>query len=355
MNTALLNLIKNGSLTGDPADRLLAANGDINVLRPFIGQDGRSYISHVSQGGRVENQLLENTTATLRKDDWKLMDEAAVKAAAQRLKLVNALRAAGLTFTIPQGMGKTILETETIGEINDATISMDGIREGINDRPEFEPSSLALPMTHKDFQFSARQILASRNGGSPLDTTSAEMSAIRIAESNEKFVLGRLATYTYGGTNIYGLLNFPSRLTRTITTPVGGATVGATLLADVLAMRAQSVAAYHYGPWIMFVAPNWDQYLDVDAKAQSDRTVRERIQAVNGITDIVTLDFMQNYDILMVQLSVDVIRLIIGMEMTTLQWDTLGGMQKNFKLMDIIVPQVRADFNSRTGIVHGSV
>jgi hypothetical protein len=43
------------------------------------------------------------------------------------------------------------------------------------------------------------------------------------------------------------------------------------------------------------------------------------------------------------------------MEITTLQWETHGGMMQNFKVMAIMVPQIRGDFNGNTGIVHGSV
>ena len=351
----LKSIIANGGLSGEPADRLLAANGDINVLRPYIGHDGRTYITHVSPMGLVENQCVSNVTATLRKDDWKLLDDAAVAAATQRLKLANYLRGKGLTFTIPQGMGKTILETETIGEVNDAAISMDGLRESEDDRPEFDTGSLPLPITHKDFQYSARQILVSRNGGSPLDTTTVDLSSRKVAESVEKFCLGRLSTYTFGGSSAYGLLNFPSRMTRTITAPTAAGWTGTTLMNDVIAMRQQSVnTGYHYGPWVMFVAPAWDTYLDRDFKAASDRSIRERVASINGISDIITLDYMQNNDILLVELQSNVVRLVIGMDLTVVQWDTNGGMKKNFKIMTIVVPQVRADFNSRTGIVHGS-
>jgi len=354
--TDLQKMIANGGLSGEPADRLLAANGDVNVLRPYIGNDGRSYVTHVSPMGLVENQCLSNATATMRKDDWLLLDGAVVAASTQRLKLANYLKSKGLTFTIPQGMGKTILETETQSEVNDAAVSMDGLRESENDRPEYNTGSLPLPITYKDFQYSARQILVSRNGGSPLDTTTVDVSARKVAESVEKFVLGRNATYTFGGASAYGLLNFPSRITRTITSPAAVGWTGTTLLNDVIALRQDSVnTGYHYGPWALFVAPNWDTYLDADFKTQSDRTLRERLESINGIAEITTLDYMQNYDMILVELQSNVIRLVIGMDITVVQWDTNGGMKKNFKIMTIVVPQVRADFNSRTGIVHGSV
>lgn len=349
------NYIKNGILSGNSADRLLAANGDTNVLRPYIGDDGRTYITQVNNAGIAKAVPLANVNATLRKDDWIILDDAIVKAAQERLRLVADLRGMGLTFTIPQGMGKTVLETETQGDVNDATISMDGLRRGVDDRPEFDLGMLPLPITHKDFQFSTRQILASRNGGSPLDTTMAELSARKVAESIEMLTLGRSSSYSYGGGVIYGLLNFTGTMTQVLTNPTAAGWTGTTFLTEIMQMKAQSVAAMHYGPWMLYVAPNWDIYLDGDFKAASDKTLRERANATTGISDIRTLDFMQNYDVILVQTTSNVVRVIVAMDITTLQWDSDGGMQKNFKVMAIIVPQVRQDFNSNTGIVLGRV
>jgi len=55
-----------------------------------------------------------------------------------------------------------------------------------------------------------------------------------------------------------------------------------------------------------------------------------------------------------VQQTSDVIREVVGMDITTVQWEEEGGMRLNFKVMAILVPQLRADFNGNTGIVHGS-
>ena len=353
----LQKYIDNGALSGaEPLDRLIASDGDPNVLRPFIGKDNKSYLTVWNQFKGEYETIRTNTHATVRKEDWLLLDSAIVKAATERLRLVADLQSAGLTFTIPQGMGKTVLQTETMTDSNDAQISMDGLRESPDDRPEFELTNLPLPITHKDFQFSARQILVSRNGGSPLDTTTAEIAGRKVAESIERLSIGRISRYVFGGGTVAGLTNFTARIGFSLTTPVGAGTgMGTQLLADVIAMRTASVAAKHYGPWMMYVAPNWDTYLDTDFKVNSDKTVRERIKAINGIVDIRTLDFMQNYDIVLVQMTSDIIRMVIGMDITTLQWDSKGGMQKNFKVMAIMVPQLRADINDNTGIVHGTV
>ncbi len=349
-----LDFIANGRATGPVANTLLACDFNVHSLRPFIGNDGRHYIT-VEENGKLRAVPISNVAATLRKDDWKLLDDAIVLAAKPRLRFVGDLRAAGLTFTIPNGMAKTVLETETQSDINDASISMDALREGVDYRPHFELTNLPLPIIHKDFHLSARQIAASRNGGSPLDTTMAELAARKVAEEAEKLALGRLSTYTYGGGIIYGATNYPSRMTRTITTPTFADGQGAQLLADVLAMRQQSQNAYHYGPWMLYNSPNWDQVLDDDFKSGSDVTIRNRVKQLEGISDMKTLDYLQNYDMLLVQMTSDVIREVIGMDITTVQWETVGGLKVNFKIMAILVPQLRADFNGNTGIVHGSV
>lgn len=170
----------------------------------------------------------------------------------------------------------------------------------------------------------------------------------------EKLAIGSLDDYTFGGGTVYGLTNFGSALTKTITDPTDGEWDGETLLTELLEMRQQSQNAYHYGPWMVYTAPNWDQYMDADFKDNSDITLRERLAKVNGFNGIQTLDYLSDYDIVLVQTTSDVIRMVVGMDITTLQWDSMGGLRKNFKVMGIIVPQLRADQNSNTGIVYGS-
>ena len=349
------DFLLNGSAHGDVASRLMSTNFDVNSLRPWIGNDGRTYLTMV-ENGKPKSVCIGNATSSLRKDDWKLLDDAIVKAAMPRLKAVGDLRSKGLVYSIPNGMSKTVLETETVGDTNDATISMDGLREGLNDRPKFELTNLPLPIIHYDFGFSARQIAVSRNGGSPLDTTMAELAGRKVAEAAEKLLIGNWTAddqYTYGGGTIYGYTDFPDRSTKTLTTPTGSN--GTTTLTEVLDMKALAYADYHYGPYTLYNSPAWDKFLDNEFKTNSDRSLRERISAIDGITGPTTLDYLTNYDMLLVQNTTDVVREVIGMDITTVQWESKGGMQLNFKVMAIMVPQLRSDQNDRSGIVHGSV
>lgn len=354
-----MDIILNGNATGNVANVLMANNFDPMALRPWIGDDGKAYIAQNAgtvddKGEPVINALTTNAPATLRKDDWLAIDTAVIKAAKPRLNAVADLRGGGLEYLIPNGMGKTSLEHETQSDVGPATISMDGLREGNNDRPLFNLQNLPLPIIHKDFHFSARQVMVSRNGGSPLDTTGAELAGRRVAEEVEKLTLGESDSYAFGGGNVYGYKNFPSRLTKTLTAPT--TTNQKTTVNEVLAMRAQSVANNYYGPWKLYFSPAWAEFMDADySEAKGDNTLRERLQKIEGITDVKQADYLTgDKTMILVQQTSDVARIVNGMDITTVQWESHGGMQLNYKVMAILVPQLRNDFENQTGIVHGS-
>ena len=60
------------------------------------------------------------------------------------------------------------------------------------------------------------------------------------------------------------------------------------------------------------------------------------------------------FTMLFVQMTPDVARAVNGMDITTVQWEDHGGFRQNFKVMAMLVPQIRADFNGNTGIVHAT-
>jgi len=345
--------IVNNEAHGSVAERLLACNFDVNCLRPYIGADGRHYITR-NVGGVPKAVPVQNANATLRKDEWIYLDTVIVKAAQERLKFVTDLRSRGLTFSIPNGMGTTVLQTQTISDINDASLSMDGLRENENDRPVYGIENLPLPIIHKDFSFSARQIATSRNVGAPIDVSMAELAGRKVAETAEKLAIGSTTFPTYGGGTIPGLTTFTGKINKVITSPASSGWIPDTFLTEVLDMRQLSQTAKHYGPWVLYLSSKWDQYLDRDYKANGTKTLRQRVAELSGISDIITLDYLTNYDACLLQTTTDVVREVVGMDITTVQWQTHGGMLLHYKVMAILVPQFRADFNGKTGLVHGS-
>ncbi len=356
-----MDYILNGQGYGGVAQTLMNSGFDVNALRPWKSNewdpedpntDQRTFQT-VTRNGKPQT-IVTNAPATLRKDEWKQLDEAIVEAAQKEMRAYGDLLANGLTYTIPNGLGKTVLETERQSDLTDAEMSMDGIRRSDADRPHFDLVNLPLPITHKDFHFTARQLATSRERGAPLDTSTASLAGRKVAESIEKLYLGELSTYAFGGGTISGLTNFASRLTKTLTAPTSAN--HAVTVNEVLDMRDLAYLDNHYGPFMLYCSPGWDQYMDEDySTAKGSNTLRERLKAIDQIQDVRTLHFLSDTTLLLVQMTSDIVRAVRGMSITTVQWPTEGGMMLNYKVMAIEVPQLRADFNSNTGIVHGSV
>ena len=77
-----IDLITNGVGAGSVANRMLQSGGDLGTLRPFLEDDGNSYVT-INNG---ENTVPTANAATLRKDEWNTFDSVVIKAARQRLR-----------------------------------------------------------------------------------------------------------------------------------------------------------------------------------------------------------------------------------------------------------------------------
>lgn len=330
-----------------------------------------------------------NATA-LRKEEWIEIDRRVIRAARYRLRAWADL-AASNSYGGFNGMSKMILEYETQSDPGVAVVDMDGITEGqTNDAPQFQLQGVPLPITHSDFWFSQRKIANSRNSGTPLDSTMGEAAGRRVAESIEKVTIGNVTGITYGGAStyvggygrastVYGYLTFPNRITYS-SLPVPTGTNPNLILSGVLAMRQLLYNNKFYGPYMLYHSNDWDTFLDNDyytigsnsGAVAPTKTLRERLRAIDGIQDVKRLDFLfatippaapgpgaegilvgNPFTMIMVQMTPDVCEAVNGMDITTIQWETKGGMQLNFKVMCIQVPRLKADFYNNCGILQG--
>lgn len=373
------------TMSSNWANRLLENELDPRCLRPYVRKDGRSYISQLVRERNGEVKMVKNNSgkwvaqerpvltndsnATLRFLDWIQLDNAIIAAAKPQLKATNDLRSAGLVYQLPNGIAKTTLQFQQQSDISGAVMSMDGLRQSESDRPVFSLLNFPLPIIHKDFQYPLRQILASRTGFSPLDTTTASLAGRRVAEQIEQLVLGcgqnsnfgaagqllGQSSFTHAGNTIQGIMNYSNRITYSITQPTAAGWTPQATIDDVLQMKLLSQQAFHRGPWKLYFGIGWDRYMDNDYKpTYNGETLRQRLLKIDNIQSASTVDYIPDLSLLLVQQSEDVIRLVIGMDITTVQWESHGGMQMNFKVMAMILPQIRTDYYLNTGLVHGS-
>lgn len=363
MNTNI-DFIGNGSVSGAVASQFMS-EGKLNPKnkRPYIAENGKTYID-VYTGGNpalIDNWKAKevSTYGTLRRDEWKQLDEALLVASRTRLGGVQDLIDKGLVYNLGNGMGSTVLEYHDVKDAMEASLTMDGVTRSVGDRVDYGVKYLPLPVIHVDYEINERVLQASRRMGNSLDVTSAEMATRKVLEKREKMLFTN-TTYAFGGGTIYSYVNHPDRNTVSLGTAwdsldfdSSGSSGGETVVDQLISMKQSSITAKHYGPWMLYIPTAYETILDRDYdKTTPGKTIRERLLQVGGIQGIKVVDTLAANNVLLVQMSSDVVRLVRGLGLQNVQWETEGGWVNKFKVLTIEVPQIRSDANKKSGIVH---
>jgi len=325
--------------------------GKIGVDGIFKGQ-GYGSMASVLLANNMDPEALR-TNAVLGYDDWKIFDDAVLDIATLRRGAVQDLIGRGLVFNIGNTLGQTVLQYQDASDLEEAELTMDGITKAPQDRPEFDINLLPLPIIHMDFSYSAREINASRQSANsiPLDTTTAQIATRKVLEKAESILMTGASTYTFGGGVIYGYQDSPVRNTGSLTASWDTAT-GEQILGDVLGMIQASINARHYGPWVLYIPTAYQTDMGEDFKSNSDKSIRQRLMEIDGLEDIKVNDFLTADNVVLVNMNTDTVRMVQGLPVQMVQWDTDGGFRINFKVLTVLVPQIRGDQADRSGIVH---
>ena len=214
---------------------------------------------------------------------------------------------------------------------------------------------MPLPITHKDWDIDIRKLNSSGETGEALDTTQAALASRKVAEQIETMLFTGTSSFSYGGGVIYGLMDEPNINTGSLIAHWNdSAATGATVLADTLAMKQASLDAKHYGPWEMFIPSNFETAVDDNYVVNYPGSRRKRLMEITNLVDIKVADKLTDDNIIFVQLTPDVVRMVEGLPLTNVEWEGQGGMIFNFKVMTINIPQVRADKSGNSGVVRYS-
>jgi len=358
----MIDAITNGQAHGEVA-AYIAGEGRLNPgnMRPWLAKDGRAYVTIHSGGDPKDPKSYKNVqvnAGTLRRDEWKTLDEAVMKISETRLNGIADLIANGLTYNLGNAMGTTVLEWHDISDAMEADMTMDGVTRSRGDRPVYQTNYLPIPIIHVDYEINARVLEASRKLGNPLDTTSVERAARRVNEKLEAMLFTDVE-YAWGTKDdrnqnkIYSYLNYPdiNAVTLTENWDAAGKTA-AEILADVLDMKQASIDKMHYGPWMLYIPTAYETVLDGDYNATTPgTTIRERILKIAGIKDVKVVDTLTANNVLMVQMTSDVVRLVRGLPIQNVEWQTEGKFITKYKVLTIQVPQIRSDQDKNCGIV----
>ncbi len=309
-------------LPGSAIARLMANNFDLSVLR---------------------------TNDLLRKEEWERLDEALVRVAEERLNGIADLRSAGLVRNLGS-LGVLIDQFEKVSEFTPAQQDMDIVTEGEEDTAAFELVSVPIPITHKSFRVTARHLAASRTIGAPIDVTNSELATRQVIEKLEDTLFNG-GDVVVGGNVIFGYTTHPDRNTGTLTAAWTDAALR-DILRDVINMTNALESANYPGPYILYTPIPYFSELKDDYKADSERTFLERILAIANISAVNPTGALVGDQVVMVQMTSDVVDLSIGADLQTVEWQAMGGLIERFKVMAAMAPRVKSDFANQSGVAH---
>jgi uncharacterized linocin/CFP29 family protein len=329
------------SFMGGLPARLAASDFSTNVLRPWYPSNAKEQAALARNGGIQNNALL-------RKDEWKQLDTRVVEVARTRLVGIADLRSRGLTLQLG-GLGTLLSEYEKMGDMTAADLDMAGVTGGEKDTLDFTLVGVPVPIVHKDYSINIRRLLASRNQGNALDTLQAQVAARLVADKLES-VLFAGAGITVDGNPIYGYTNHPDRNTGTAAGDFGTIT---NIFPSVNNMVIAAEADNYFGPYVLYVAKT--QYAEMRAVYTdgSGQSAWQRcLDAIPQLAEIKPADILAAGSLVLVTMLPDVVDLAIAQDISNVQWDDLGGMVQNFKVMAAMTPRVKSDDANRSGIVH---
>ena len=311
-------------------------------------------IANVNTPQEMAEDLLNinalRTNDLLRKDEWQALDTAVIEVQRQRLNGIADLQNRGLTRNLG-GLGVLIDQYEQMSDMGGADVDMSGEAEGDEDTLAYNLANVPIPIIHKEYRINKRRLEASRKLGQAIDTTQAEVASRKVRDKSEEILFKGASGIVVNGNSLYGYTNHPQRVT-------GGVTAAWTnessrdILADVESMLSDADANFFFGPFMLYVPTSYWSVLRSDYKSYSERTFLERLRQYSEIADVKPADVLPADNIVMVQMTRDVVDLAIGQSVTNVEWMSKGNMVSHYKVMAAWAPRIKSDYNGNCGVVH---
>jgi hypothetical protein len=269
---------------------------------------------------------------------------------------------AGLIYTLNDPLSVTQLEWESINQTGHAQRTMSPAARGENQMPVRTINRLPIYLTTDDFSVGIRTLKMSQRVGQPLDMSLIKQATRRVNESIEDAAINGATTIdgqplVVGGYAAPGLLNAPNAATQALTLAAWSTVpVGTTVFAQTQLMIAKLQANKKYGPYRMYVGTAIGNALDTDfTTTKGDNTIKDRLLKIDALQAIRVADMMPAGKVAIVQMTSDVIDMVVGQAPTVIPWTSQDSFTLFWLVMAITVPRVRSDYDGQSGVCVGTL
>ncbi len=295
-------------------------------------------------------------------DAQRMIDQSVTRVGRTRLTLVNDLISRNLTFNLPNWLGVPTLYRENVGEAGHAQRTMVPKARGERQIIPRTGSTLPIFCTWDDFSFDIRTLLAAARAGAPLDTSHTEQATRNVNEAIEDQAING-AGFNVDGNPAPGVLEVPQHYRYVDDQSWTHADhSGADILADVQGMIQVLIDQKFYGPYVLYVNTLYWAELMADYKNESDKTVLQRLEELkyssgpdgNPVNLVVKpADMLPAERTVLIQMTSDVIDVVLGQTPTPLDWEDGPGFERFFIVLACVITRIKANYNGEYGIVLG--
>jgi uncharacterized linocin/CFP29 family protein len=330
----------------------LSSNQDLpqgfNVLaaRPFIGKDGQTYV--LNEQGK---QIKTNAPSPLRYEEWLDIDETAVQSSTDNLVVFGDVLNMGLIHSLGS-VGQTVSLWDKESDTTGADINMSGATESEKDSLNFDQDQVPVPVVSKGFNINWRTLEASRKMGEALDTASIRVASRKVSEASEDMLLNGVSSITVKSSQIYGYLNHPNRNQVAMGTAWTAVTDNQDIIDEMNAALDALRADNFTGSFMVYVPLGYVSKLDEDFKVGTGdtRTLRQRILELSNVAGIKPVKRLTGNNVILVQLTNDVVDIAVAQGIVPLQWSIDGGMTSQNKVLAVWAPRLKDDYDGRMGL-----
>lgn len=233
--------------------------------------------------------------------------------------------------------GYRIAKFYTEADMSAAVLDMDGQQESL-DRAPLTMSEIKVPVIHKETMLFWRDLLMTRNNGTPLDVSQAKNAARQCAEEEDELLL----TGEHTNAPRLGIEGLSTATGRNTT---AGGDWSANFLTYVTAAIALLEEDGFYGPYKLILTPTWRQQL----RARESNVDKWNFQLVGdligGVENILVTSNMYAADsgvdsVLLVQPGEDNFDLLVGEDLHTLQH-----LERNkniwLQVREVVAPRIK--------------
>lgn len=331
-----------------------ASTADITVSEDAVNGAFGVGMQFFNATQKQRKNIIANAV-TLEKDEWETLSDRMVEVYRSNLTGIQDLRSAGLTRSL--SLATQVDLWQTVSDFTDAEVTMDGEVDSTEDRVTYATQGVPIPIVHKNFRVSQRELMTSRNMNNDLRTDGVSNATRQVAEMLDDILFSGWSPQVVDSDGneftLFGYTDHPDR------NQVSGSSweQAANIRSDIVEMlnKLDQDNRTGGGFWLYLSPTEWRQFRSAKTpEADDNQTVRQTImnQFDTEIAAIKRAERLPEGEAVMVDPSPDVVELAVAEDVQTIEWQSGSGMTNFYKVMAAMAPEIKSDAKGRSGVVH---